>query len=156
VTVLARELQAYQTAVDQYNRNVQAFGNSLVKDANGNILVYKDGKYYSVPPEGGEATKISEPTGFSGKTPSSGDPSVYLLRRQISDRQAGFPAEPTPPGPGPDPTNAQLRKMNTGSWADAERASDLDAGIIRSGGLKVGLRVQAPPPNSDLTDQSDS
>lgn len=216
--VLARELASYQSAVDQYQRNAQGFNSSLLEDANGNILIFTNGQYYTVPMSGGNATPFSgtfttkdgktitgDQLASYGMTASSGDPNVQLLRqnptgsttntvtglRAVQDEYGntsyytvdfdGNYAMYTPkPGtvvkyemvpasnpeeaptykaietqyqyigePGdftrkpPDPTNAQIRRMNQGTWADAERLSGLDNGIIMSGGLKGGLR---PPP----------
>lgn len=220
--VLARELASYQSAVDQYLRNSTGFNNSLVQDANGNILVYMNGQYYSVPANGGNATPVSSFTtadgrqisrlglntfGQYGMTASSGDPNVYLVRQNptgsttntvtglramyddsnnitgyyMTDASGNY-VEAYAPAPGvqvqyemvpqtdpniaptwkaietqyqyigepqdftrkpPDPTLAQVRKMNQIGSADAERLAGMDSGIIRSGGLKGGLR---PPP----------
>lgn len=215
--VLARELASYQSAVDQYKRTAQGFDNSLLQDANGNILIYMGGQYYTVPMSGGNATPFSGTfttkdgrtiTGDQlqtyGMTASSGDPNVQLVRQNPTGSSSNtvsglvqyanengaieyytrdnegnlqrytpptgavvryelvpstdpnqpptyraietinqYATEPDFNRKPPDPTNAQTRKMNQGSFADAERLSGLDTGIIRSGGLKAGLR---PPP----------
>lgn len=94
MSVLAREAAAYQTAVDQYQRDSQGFQDSLLKDANGNILVYMGGRYYTVPMSGGTATPLNgsfttadgrtitaDQLSSYGTTTSSGDPNVQLVRQ---------------------------------------------------------------------------
>lgn len=226
MSVLSRELASYQSAVDQYTRDSAGFTNTLLKDANGNLLVQMNGVYYIVPQDGGNATALSgvyqgstEQTTFKapdgsfytgdqlyrmGTTTSPGDANVQLVRQSptststtttsikaiesydangnyigtsyysldANGQATGFytpkntttltpdPNDPTKftatdytytyaAEPGaftkarPDPTNAQLRKMNQGSLADQERMEGLETGIIRGGALKGGLR---PPP----------
>ena len=93
MSVLQRELTAYQDAVDQYNRQAEAFKKSMLTDANGNVLVYTNGAYYAVPPGGGDATRVTAFTDKAGQTydtaalnalggtTSAGDPNVSLIRQ---------------------------------------------------------------------------
>lgn len=84
MTVLARELDEYQRALDTYARQARGFNNkqkafqdSVLKDANGNIyLASDDGTVYLAPPGGGEASRADLPGDDSGLyqyglTPSS-------------------------------------------------------------------------------------
>jgi hypothetical protein len=89
MSVLARELdsyqraaQAYQRDVDRYNRQVDQYKETLVYDANGNMLVMYGGGVYAVGPDG-KLTPTRPPGRVSdyGQSPIPEDPKFSALRQ---------------------------------------------------------------------------
>lgn len=90
MSVLSRELdsyqraaQAYQREVDRYNRQVDQYKETLVHDANGNMLVVSGNRVYAVGPDG-KLTPTSVPSGSLGDygtSPIPGDTRFNLLRQ---------------------------------------------------------------------------
>lgn len=100
MSVLARDIESYQRAVDQYQRQARNYNQTLFQDANGNVVVYKDGVFYSVPQEGGTATRVGstftdangntynwDQLNQQGRTQTGDDPSLYLLRQNPTGTQ---------------------------------------------------------------------
>lgn len=113
-------------------------GLSATSDESGNVTYYTalpdGGSQIYRPPPGAVVTYTLNPPTTEGGTP------MYTATEMIYQ----YPGEPPAfTKKAPDPTNAQLRRANQGSWADAERMAGLETGIIRGAGLKGGLR---PPP----------
>ena len=90
MSVLNRELdsyqraaQAYQRQVDKHNRQVDQYKETLVHDANGNMLVMYGSRVYAVGPDG-KLTPSSVPSGRVGdygQTPIPDDPRFSALRQ---------------------------------------------------------------------------
>lgn len=91
MSVLSRELDSYQRAVDayqrrmnSYNRGVDAYRKTLVRDANGNLmLIDASGNVFSADQDG-RLTRSSLPGGSLtdyGATPLPDDPRFRLLRQ---------------------------------------------------------------------------
>ena len=92
MSVLAREqdsyrraLEAYQRQINQYNRNVDKYKTTLVKDANGNLLVVDGGDGLHAVNSGGQLIAPSLPSGFNpeiyGRTPIPGGQGYLQLRQ---------------------------------------------------------------------------
>lgn len=138
MAVLARDLDAYQRAVEQYQRSAKSYnhaGNlyqdSLVKDASGNVYVINAaGQAYTAPPGGGQLTKATLPSGSNYRySAMPEDPDYQAVQYMNPDGSA--PANPgeftkTMPTNKPDFTLAQARKLGEPSLAQAE------AGLIGS------------------------
>jgi len=137
MSVLARDLDAYQRAVEQYQRSAKSFnhaGNlyqdSLVRDASGNVYVVNaEGQAYTAPPGGGQLTKATLPGTNYGYSVLPGDPNYRSV--QTLNPDGSVPANPgeftkTMPANKPDFTMAQARKLGEPSLAGAE------AGLIGS------------------------
>lgn len=90
MSVLSRELdsyqraaQAYQREVDKHNRRVDQYKETLVHDANGNMLVARGGRVYAVSADG-KLIPTSVPNGSAadyGRSPIPGDTRFELLRQ---------------------------------------------------------------------------
>lgn len=92
MTVLARELDAYQRAYDQYNRaakshnrQLDAYQGTLAKDAQGRVMVLSnEGSLYSFDPETGKSGMALLPEGKRvsdyGLTPMPDNKGFMLLR----------------------------------------------------------------------------
>jgi hypothetical protein len=95
MSVLARELDSYQRAVDAYrrqtndhNRKVDAYRNTLVRDADGNVLLIDaSNAVFSADPDG-KLTRTGLPSGSLsdyGMTELPDDPRFRLLRQNPTD-----------------------------------------------------------------------
>lgn len=92
MSVLARDLQAYQDAVDQYQRRVRSYNNSaaaynssIVRDANGNVYISDlYGNTFAIDPNTGSGPQAAAPiAATSGNvTPVSADSNGYYYLRQ--------------------------------------------------------------------------
>jgi hypothetical protein len=91
MSVLSRELDSYQRAVDAYqrqlnshNRQVDAYRNSLVRDANGNLLVVDSSRAVFSADSEGKLTPSGAPSGALsdyGLTELAEDPRFQMLRQ---------------------------------------------------------------------------
>lgn len=92
MAVLAREIDAYNRALEaykrqlgSYNTGVDAYNQTLVTDANGNPVILYAGSYYAVPKDGSDpyvigGTYNSEYNQYGGVA-SESDPNVLVLRQ---------------------------------------------------------------------------
>jgi len=158
-----RALSAYQRRVGSYNRSVDQYNQSMVRDANGNILIQGMG--------GGSAgTDASDPTpdtpylmavdttgkviaakpveGFNesayGTSAIEGATGYRLLRQNpigTADDKPIYQEKPEDwteefKGKAPDPTYGQVKKAGAPSLA--AREAGLIGEVIKGGGLKTG------------------
>ena len=170
MSVLARDLDAYNRAltayqrrVGGYNRSVDKYNESMVRDANGNILIQGMG--------GGSAgTDASDPTpdttylmavdttgkviaakpveGFNesayGTSAIEGATGYRMLRQNpigTADNKPIYQEKPEAwteefKGKAPDPTYGQVKKAGAPSLA--AREAGLIGEVIKGGGLKAG------------------
>lgn len=85
MAVLAREIDAYNRALEAYKRQVGTYDRSIVTDANGNPVILYAGSYYAVPKDGSdpyviEGTYNSQYNQY-GAVASESDPNVLVLRQ---------------------------------------------------------------------------
>lgn len=114
-----------------------------------NLVQYDDGNGNMV------YGRLDEQGNYIGNYTPGGSNVTYALdpktgRYSATEYTYSFANEPGEfKGRAPSPTNAQLRKAGEIGLAEAERGSALDTGIIRSAGLKSGLKPVTRPSNLD-------
>lgn len=93
MAVLAREIDAYNRALEAYKRQlashnagVSAYQETLVNDANGNPIILYGGTYYAVPKDGGDPYVVgglydAPQYNQYGTTPAADNPGVEWLRQ---------------------------------------------------------------------------
>jgi hypothetical protein len=103
VSVLARDLDAYQRALAVYNRQAKGqqqiantYNASIMRDANGNPYVYggsydplgaTNGQFYTADQATGKLTTANAPAGYAGMSGISDSPGYSLLRQNPTGTQ---------------------------------------------------------------------
>lgn len=170
MSVLARDLDAYNRAltayqrrVGGYNRSVDKYNDSMVRDANGNILIQgmgggssgtdasdatPDTAYLMAVDTTGRVIAAKPAEGFNesayGTSAIEGNTGYRMLRQNpigTADNKPIYQEKPEEwteefKGKAPDPTYAQVKKAGTASLAAQE--AGLIGEVIKGGGLKTG------------------
>jgi hypothetical protein len=170
MSVLARDLDAYNRAltayqrrVGGYNRSVDKYNDSMVRDANGNILIQgmgggssgtdasdatPDTAYLMAVDTTGKVIAAKPAEGFNesayGTSAIEGATGYRMLRQNpigTADNKPIYQEKPEEwteefKGKAPDPTYAQVKKAGTASLAAQE--AGLIGEVIKGGGLKTG------------------
>jgi len=103
VSVLARDVDAYNRALSAYqrkaagyNRVADVYRQSITQDASGNPYVYRgdydplgpnDGQYYTYNQTTQKTNPVDKPTGYAGMTAIEGSPGYSLVRQNPSGKQ---------------------------------------------------------------------
>jgi hypothetical protein len=103
VSVLARDLDAYQRALAVYNRQAKGqqqiantYNASIMRDANGNPYIYSGqnnpyaaptGQFFVADPATGKLTAASAPDQYAGMTAMTDNPGYSLLRQNPTGTQ---------------------------------------------------------------------
>jgi len=169
MSVLARDLDAYNRAltayqrrVGGYNRSVDKYNDSMVRDANGNILIQgmgggssgtdasdatPDTAYLMAVDTTGKVIAAKPAEGFNesayGTSAIEGNTGYRMLRQNpigTADNKPIYQEKPEEwteefKGNAPDPTYAQVKKAGTASLAAQE--AGLIGEVIKGGGLKT-------------------
>jgi hypothetical protein len=170
MSVLARDLDAYNRALTAYqrraggyNRSVDKYNASMVRDANGNILIQgmtggsagtdgsdavPDSSYLMAVDTTGKVIAAKTVEGFNesayGTSAIEGDTGFRMLRQNpigTADNKPIYQEKPKEwteefKGKAPDPTYGQVKKAGAPSLAAQE--TGLIGEVIKGGGLKTG------------------
>lgn len=170
MSVLARDLDAYNRALTAYqrraggyNRSVDQYNQSMVRDANGNILIQgmgggsagtdasdavPDSSYLMAVDTTGKVISAKLAEGFNesayGTSAIEGATGYRMLRQNPTGTADNKPTYQEKPeewteefkGKAPDPTYGQIKKASAPSLAAQE--AGLIGEVIKGGGLKTG------------------
>lgn len=158
-----RALTAYQRRAGGYNRSVDKYNASMVRDANGNILIQgmtggsagtdgsdavPDSSYLMAVDTTGKVIAAKTVEGFNesayGTSAIEGDTGFRMLRQNpigTADNKPIYQEKPKEwteefKGKAPDPTYGQVKKAGAPSLAAQE--TGLIGEVIKGGGLKTG------------------